>query len=241
MTVQNRRPYSRDEGKMVRAFTADRSSKKREDHVTCREFDLSLWTQSPLGYVVHFWEPGTWKISSPQNWSINSLTPSTLHEVMMWNTKNNNHKTMTVFLNEQPPALSVSLLVDLCIWLDCTHFKIFVLFCLTVSKNLLSLSVRAISLSQRKINWNHPVLPQGMLKCKEWQNNKELKMKHSLTTLIQIPPNHQSYTCENPPFTRKSHIFSSQIPDLTQISGLFSSKIQHFRLTLIFSHRTSLI
>jgi len=38
--------------------------------------------------VVLFWT-GAW------NWSINSLTPSALHDVMMWKTSNKNHKTMT--------------------------------------------------------------------------------------------------------------------------------------------------
>ena len=32
---------------------------------------------------------------SPQNWSINSLIPCALHDVMMWNTKNKNHRTIT--------------------------------------------------------------------------------------------------------------------------------------------------
>jgi len=37
-------------------------------------------------------------VDNPQNWGTNSLTPSTLHDVMMWNTDNRNHKTMTHFL-----------------------------------------------------------------------------------------------------------------------------------------------
>ena len=39
--------------------------------------------QSPLGYVVLllFW-------TGARNWSINSLTASALHDVMMWNTNN---------------------------------------------------------------------------------------------------------------------------------------------------------
>ena len=36
--------------------------------------------------------PGT--IVIPWNWSINSLNPSALHNVMMWNTDNKNHKAM---------------------------------------------------------------------------------------------------------------------------------------------------
>ena len=52
-----------------------------------------LQMQSPLGLVVLiFWEPGT------RNWSINSLTPNALHDVMMWSTsdeKSQNHKTVT--------------------------------------------------------------------------------------------------------------------------------------------------
>ena len=53
--------------------------------------------QSPLAYVVLlFSEPGTRKIDSPWNWSINSLAPSALHDVIMWNIDNKkNHKTMT--------------------------------------------------------------------------------------------------------------------------------------------------
>ena len=44
--------------------------------------EWKMETQSPLGYVVLilFREPGT------RNWSINSLTPSALHNVMIWNT-----------------------------------------------------------------------------------------------------------------------------------------------------------
>lgn len=40
--------------------------------------------QGPLRYVVLlvFWEPGT------RNWSVNSLTPNALHDVMMWSTDN---------------------------------------------------------------------------------------------------------------------------------------------------------
>ena len=34
-------------------------------------------------------------IHNPQNLSISSLIPSALHDVMMWNTKNKNYKTMT--------------------------------------------------------------------------------------------------------------------------------------------------
>ena len=72
------------------------NNKKRESSlVTCEQFYLSLWMQSPLGYVVLllFWEPGTQKIGSLWNWSINSLTPSALHDVVMWNTNKKIIKT----------------------------------------------------------------------------------------------------------------------------------------------------
>jgi len=40
-----------------------------------------LWTQSLPGYVVLLlFQTGA------RNWSINSLTPSALHDVIMWNT-----------------------------------------------------------------------------------------------------------------------------------------------------------
>ena len=56
-------------------------------------------TRSPLGALFFASEtriPGT--IDDPQNWSINSLTPSALHDVMMWNTDNKNHKTLRISL-----------------------------------------------------------------------------------------------------------------------------------------------
>ena len=34
-------------------------------------------------------------IDDPRNWSIDSLTPSALHDVMIWNTNNKSHKSMT--------------------------------------------------------------------------------------------------------------------------------------------------
>ena len=34
--------------------------------------------------------------NNAQNWSINSLTPSALHDVLMWNTDNRNHKPIGV-------------------------------------------------------------------------------------------------------------------------------------------------
>jgi len=49
----------------------------------------SRTANSLLGNVVLLFQTGAW------NWSINFLTPSTLHDVMMWNTDNKNHKTMT--------------------------------------------------------------------------------------------------------------------------------------------------
>ena len=83
--------------KLKARCTAKTSSKKRESLVTFEQFYLSLWIQSLLEYLVlHFWESATWKIISPWNWSVNSLTPSAFHDVMMWNTNNKNHKTMKV-------------------------------------------------------------------------------------------------------------------------------------------------
>jgi len=35
-------------------------------------------------------------MDNPWNWSINSLTPSALHDVMMWSADNQNHKPMTL-------------------------------------------------------------------------------------------------------------------------------------------------
>ena len=54
--------------------------------------------QSLPGAVVHSvvsllrQVPGT--VGNPWNWSVNSLNPSALHDVMMWKTDNKNHKTM---------------------------------------------------------------------------------------------------------------------------------------------------
>ena len=70
---------------------------RKESPVTCQELYLSFWMQSPLGYVVIlFWEPGIRKVGGPWKWGINSLAPSALHEVMIWNTNNKNQKTMTL-------------------------------------------------------------------------------------------------------------------------------------------------
>ena len=70
---------------------------KQESPTTSSMMYLPLWMQSLLGYVVLllFWEPGIQKVVSPQNCSINSLIPRALHDVMMWNTNNKNHKIMT--------------------------------------------------------------------------------------------------------------------------------------------------
>ena len=56
---------------------------------------LSLWAEmvteqrTVLQEMSFFFSSGT----DTQNWSINSLTPSALHDAMMWNTNNKNHKT----------------------------------------------------------------------------------------------------------------------------------------------------
>ena len=79
---------------------------KREGQVICKWFYISLWmgnrninnVKSSGVCSFYFFSsedqvPGT--IRDPQNWSINSLTPSALHDVIMCNTDNKNHKTMT--------------------------------------------------------------------------------------------------------------------------------------------------
>lgn len=84
-----------DERAGEHTHTLSGSERERASPVTCRSY-LSLWMWSPPWYVVLlFWEPGIRKVISPQNWCINSLIPCALHDVMMWNTDNQNHKTMT--------------------------------------------------------------------------------------------------------------------------------------------------
>jgi len=57
--------------------------------------------QSPLRYAVPlFWETGIQKIGGPWKWVINSLTAHALHDVMMWNTDNKYHKTVTPVLGD---------------------------------------------------------------------------------------------------------------------------------------------
>ena len=84
------------EGEMAGEHTHTLPGSERASPVTCGSY-LPLWTQSPLEYVVLllFWEPGIQKVVRPRNWSIYSLIPRALHDVMMWNTDNKNHKAMT--------------------------------------------------------------------------------------------------------------------------------------------------
>ena len=60
-----------------------RAKGRKKNQVTLPEVISSLCPQSPLGYVVFllFW-------TGAQNWSINTLTPSALHDVIMCNTSN---------------------------------------------------------------------------------------------------------------------------------------------------------
>ena len=58
---------------------------RERDPVTyCHSLSSSLNVNS----LLLFGEPGIHKVVSPWNWIINSLTPSALHDVMMWNTDN---------------------------------------------------------------------------------------------------------------------------------------------------------
>jgi len=92
--AQNKRPYAELKVKCLgSAHIHTVREWGRESLVTCGSH-LPLWMWSALWYVVLplFWEPGIWKVVSPQNWSIDSLIPHALHDVMMWNTDNKNHK-----------------------------------------------------------------------------------------------------------------------------------------------------
>ena len=91
---------------MSEEHTHRQAERKRASPVTCGIY-LPLWTQSPLGYVVLFWEPGIRKISSPWKLGIDSLTPSALHDVITWNTSNKNHKAMTPGLSEDTSVVSL--------------------------------------------------------------------------------------------------------------------------------------
>ena len=100
---KNWRPYSNAEGDTAREHIAQRWAEKEgqsRDSWTVLSFHLnekingtvkySGICSSPLRKIY----PRT--INNPPNWSIKSLTPSALHDVMMQNTDNRNHETMTV-------------------------------------------------------------------------------------------------------------------------------------------------
>ena len=74
------------------------STKGREAGVLPGAPPFFLWARSPPGMPLLPSPPRTKmpKKGSPQNQNINSLTPTALHDVMMWYTDNKNHKTTTV-------------------------------------------------------------------------------------------------------------------------------------------------
>ena len=94
-SVRNQKPYFEPKTHSWGAHPHTTRQQAREQALWLEAMTyLPLWTQSPLGYVVLlFWE--TDMVVSPQNWSINSLIPRALHNVMMWSTYNKNHNTMT--------------------------------------------------------------------------------------------------------------------------------------------------
>ena len=84
-------------------------SEQRERLLTCEELHLpSLERKAISGKQPHP-SPSESKAprnGGPRNRSINSLTPSALHYVMLWNTDNKNHKTTIPCLVLSQIALS---------------------------------------------------------------------------------------------------------------------------------------
>ena len=100
-------PYSSAEGKTAREHTLQRWAeiKRRavlwlpSSFIFPSELETEMEQRSLLGYIVLFlfWERYTKTINNARNWSINSLTPSAPHDVMMWNTDNKNPKILMTY------------------------------------------------------------------------------------------------------------------------------------------------
>ena len=73
------RPYSSAEAMHAARM---RAKGKKKNQVTLPEVVSPICPQSPLGNVVLLFR------TAARNWSINTLTPNALHDVMMLNTSN---------------------------------------------------------------------------------------------------------------------------------------------------------
>ena len=97
---KNWRPYSNAEGETAREHMLLRWAEREKGDI--------LWSVNSFIFPSEQKHKVLWgmcffssknqvprNIDNPRNGSINSLTPSAWHDIMMWNTNNKNHKTMT--------------------------------------------------------------------------------------------------------------------------------------------------